>query len=168
NSLVERQRTGDLANAMDADATGTIAHIMVVDDDPDTVTILTRYLQREGFATIEALSGPQCLKLVGEYRVDVILLDLMMPDMDGFEVVRALKNNPATAEIPIIMVTARDDIDSRSEGMRVGVSDFLAKPVFRKQLANRIKAQLDTVATARAIEDTLSRIALTGDVADKK
>jgi DNA-binding response OmpR family regulator len=153
---------------MDNEAPATLAQIMVVDDDPDTVTILSRYLQREGFATLEAASGPQCLKMVGEYHVDVILLDLMMPEMDGFEVVRALKSNPATAEIPIIMVTARDDIESRSEGMRVGVSDFLAKPVFRKQLANRIKAQLDTIATARAIDDTLSRIDVASDGADKK
>ena len=153
---------------MDANTTGSFAQIMVVDDDPDTVTILARYLQREGFATLEALSGPQCLKLVGEHHVDVILLDLMMPEMDGFEVVRALKNNPATAEIPIIMITARDDIESRSEGMRVGVSDFLAKPVFRKQLANRIKAQLDTIATARSIDDALSRIEVASDSADKK
>ena len=66
------------------------------------------------------------------------------------------------------MITARDDIESRSEGMRVGVSDFLAKPVFRKQLANRIKAQLDTIATARLIDDTLSRIEVPGDSAGKK
>jgi len=144
-----------------------IAQIMVVDDDLDTVTVLSRYLQREGFTAIEAMSGRQCLKLVDEYHVDVILLDLMMPEMDGFEVVRALKGNPATAEIPIIMITARDDIEARSEGMRVGVSDFLAKPVFRKQLANRIKAQLDTIATARSIDDTLSRIEVASD-ADKK
>ena len=153
---------------MDTDATGSIAQIMVVDDDPDTVTILARYLQREGFATLEALSGPQCLKLVAEHHVDVILLDLMMPEMDGFEVIRALKSNPATAEIPIIMITARDDIESRAEGMRVGVSDFLAKPVFRKQLANRIKAQLDTIATARSIDDALSRIEVPSDGAGKK
>ena len=145
-----------------------IAQIMVVDDDPDTVIVLARYLQREGFATVEALSGPQCLKLVGEFQVDVILLDLMMPEMDGFEVVRALKSNPATAEIPIIMITARDDIDARSEGMRAGVADFLAKPVFRKQLAHRIKAQLDTIATARAIEEALSRIEIASDPPDKK
>ncbi|HXR24229.1 MAG TPA: response regulator [Candidatus Binataceae bacterium] len=153
---------------MGANAIGNSVRIMVVDDDPDTVTVLTRYLQREGFATLEALSGAQCLKLVGENHVDVILLDLMMPEMDGFQVVRALKNNPATAEIPIIMITARDDIESRSEGMRVGVSDFLAKPVFRKQLANRIKAQLDTIATARSIDDALSRIEVASDSAEKK
>ena len=143
---------------MGASATGGLARIMVVDDDADTVTILTRYLQREGFVTLEALSGAQCLKLVGEHPVDVILLDLMMPEMDGFEVARALKNNPATAEIPIIMVTARDDIEARAEGMRLGVSDFLAKPVFRRQLANRIRAQLDMAATARANEAALHQL----------
>lgn len=150
---------------MNIHTTGTLARIMVVDDDPDTVTVLARYLQREGFATVEAFSGAECLKLVAEQHIDVILLDLMMPEMDGFQVARALKNNPVTAEIPIIMVTARDDIESRSEGMRVGVSDFLAKPVFRRQLANRIRAQLDTVATARSIDDALNRIE---EVADSK
>ena len=65
--------------------------IMVVDDDQDTVTILARHLQREGFVPIEANSGAQCLKLVHENEVDVILLDLMMPGMDGFQVVKELR-----------------------------------------------------------------------------
>jgi DNA-binding response OmpR family regulator len=132
--------------------------IMVVDDDPDTVSILSRHLQREGFVPLEASSGPECLRLAQEREVDVILLDLMMPEMDGFEVCKALKNNPDTAEIPIIMITARDDLDARAEGMRLGVSDFLAKPVFRRQLANRIKAQLEAVATGRHADATLNRI----------
>jgi DNA-binding response OmpR family regulator len=136
----------------------TPARIMVVDDDPDTVAVLSHYLRREGFIPVEATSGAQCLKLLGQQPVDVVLLDLMMPDMDGFEVCRALKRNPSTAEIPVIMVTARDDIDARSEGMRLGVSDFLTKPVFRRQLANRIRAQLETVAVGRAATLTLSRI----------
>ncbi|HVA68272.1 MAG TPA: response regulator, partial [Candidatus Binataceae bacterium] len=134
------------------------ARVMVVDDDRDTVSILAHHLQREGFAAIEAESGAQCLKLARENLVDVILLDLMMPEMDGFEVCRRLRDDPATAAIPIIMVTARDDIDARAEGMRLGVSDFLAKPVFRRQLANRIRAQLDMIAAARANEAALSRL----------
>ena len=68
--------------------------IMVVDDDHDTVAILARHLQREGFVPIEAISGAQCLKLVHENEVDVILLDLMMPEMDGFQVVKALRDDP--------------------------------------------------------------------------
>jgi DNA-binding response OmpR family regulator len=135
-----------------------IPQIMVVDDDPDTVSILARHLQREGFVAIEAISGAECLRLVHEHRIDVILLDLMMPEMDGFQVCRSLKQDPATAEIPVIMITARDDLDARAEGMRLGVSDFLAKPVFRRQLANRIRAQLDMLATGRATEAALSNL----------
>lgn len=140
------------------DHLNTVPRIMVVDDDPDTVSILARHLQREGFVAIEAVSGAECLRLVREHPVDVILLDLMMPDMDGFEVCRALKDETGTAEIPVIMITARDDLDARAEGMRLGVSDFLAKPVFRRQLANRIRAQLEVVAAGRATEAALKNL----------
>lgn len=134
-----------------------VPRIMVVDDDPDTISILARHLQREGFVAIEAVSGAECLRIVREHPVDIILLDLMMPEMDGFAVCRALKENPDAAEIPVIMITARDDLDARAEGMRLGVSDFLAKPVFRRQLANRIRAQLDMIAAGRATEAALRR-----------
>ncbi len=143
------------------------AQIMVVDDDLDTVSILARHLQREGYVAIEASSGIECLRTVRERPVDVILLDLMMPGMDGFDVCRALKADPNTAEIPIIMITARDDLDARAEGMRLGVSDFLAKPVFRRQLANRIRAQLDTLAAGRATEAALSRFSNSGSDTNK-
>jgi CheY-like chemotaxis protein len=134
------------------------AQVMVVDDDPDTVIILSRHVQREGYIAIEASSGPECLQILRERSVDLILLDLMMPEMDGFEVCRALKGNPATKDIPIIMITARDDLEARAEGMRLGVADFLAKPVFRRQLANRISAQLDAVAAVRTAEAALNRL----------
>ncbi len=134
------------------------AQVMVVDDDPDTVIILARHVQREGYTAIEAASGLECLRILRERSVDLILLDLMMPEMDGFEVCRALKGNQATADIPIIMITARDDLEARAEGMRLGVADFLAKPVFRRQLANRISAQLDAVAAVRTAEAALNRL----------
>jgi DNA-binding response OmpR family regulator len=133
------------------------AHIMVVDDDPDVVSILARHVQREAYVAIKVMSGPDCLQVLRERSVDLILLDLMMPEMDGFEVCRALKDNSATADIPIIMVTARDDLDARV-GMRFGVSDFLAKPVFRRQLASRIRAQLEAVAAARRADAALDRL----------
>ena len=140
------------------DDANRVPQIMVVDDDQDTVAILAHHLRREGFVPIQANSGAQCLKLVHENEVDVILLDLMMPEMDGFEVVKALRNNPETAEIPIIMITARDDLDARAEGMRLGVSDFMAKPVFRRQLASRVRAQLEVVETARNATATMDRL----------
>src|SRR5215470_15183596 len=94
-----------------ADRSDRLPRIMVVDDDPDTVSILARHLRREGFVAVEAISGLDCLKLAREEPVDVILLDLMMPEMDGFQVCRKLKEDPSTAEIPVIMITARDDLD---------------------------------------------------------
>ncbi|HXW83246.1 MAG TPA: response regulator [Candidatus Binataceae bacterium] len=141
------------------DGPGRTPRVMVVDDDPDTVSILARHLQREGFQAIEASSGRECLRLLQQQEVDVILLDVMMPEMDGFEVCKALKNDPATAEIPVIMITARDDIDARAEGMRLGVADFLAKPVFRRQLAGRIRAQLEAIANGRRATEAINRIA---------
>src|SRR2546421_9495066 len=117
--------------------------VLVVDDDPDTMSILVRYLQREGFAATQATSGAECLRLATSHPIDLILLDVMMPDMDGFAVCRALKTNASTAEIPIIMLTARDDVDTRAEGIELGVSDFISKPVLRRELTSRIHAQLD-------------------------
>jgi DNA-binding response OmpR family regulator len=134
------------------------ARILIVDDDQDTAAILAYHLRHEGFVPIAVNSGPECLKLAQLQDIDVILMDLMMPDMDGFQVVRALKNSPATADIPIIMITARDDLDAREEGMRLGVSDFLAKPVYRRQLATRVRAQLEVVATARRIDAALDSL----------
>src|SRR6516164_5073236 len=99
--------------------------IMIVDDDPDTRAILVRYIRREGFTVVEAASGAECLQLVRLRPPDVILLDLMMPEMDGFSVCRALRAQSAVAEIPLIMLTARDDVEARAQGMEVGVSDFL-------------------------------------------
>lgn len=134
------------------------AQIMVVDDDPDTLSILVRCIRREGFAALEVPSGAECLRLVKQHPPDVILLDLMMPDMDGFAVCRALQADPATAEIPLIMMTARDDMDARAEGIEVGLSDFIAKPVMRGELAARIQAQLDILAAGRTNFATLHQL----------
>ncbi len=139
------------------------ARIMVVDDDPDTSAILVRHLEREGFVPVAANSGAECLHLVRENDIDVILLDLMMPDMDGFQICKALKDDTATAEIPVILITARDDMEARAEGMRLGVGDFLAKPFSRRQLVACVRAQLEIVATERKTAATLSRIEGRGD-----
>jgi PleD family two-component response regulator len=81
----------------------------------------------------------------------------MMPEMDGFAVCLALKDNSKTANIPIIIITARDDLDARAEAKRLGVNDLVAKPIFRRQLGNRLRAQLNMAATGRLTEVTLSQ-----------
>jgi DNA-binding response OmpR family regulator len=132
--------------------------IMVVDDDPDTLAILVRYIRREGFTVVEASSGTECLRLAKQHSPDVILLDLMMPEMDGFAVCRVLRADPSTAEIPVIMLTARDDVEARAQGMELGVSDFIAKPIVRRELTKRIHAQLDMLAADRANFATLDQL----------
>jgi DNA-binding response OmpR family regulator len=132
--------------------------IMVVDDDPDTLSLLARYIRREGFTVVEASSGAECLRLVKERRPDVIVLDLMMPEMDGFAVCRSLRADADTAEIPIILLTARDDVETRAEGMELGVSDFIAKPIVRQELTEKIHSQLDMLATDRANFATLDQL----------
>ncbi len=134
------------------------ARILVVDDDPDTVDIISRHLQREGFVAIEAFSGADCLRIARESEVDVILLDLMMPEMDGFHVCQELKDDPKTLEIPIILVTARDDIEARAEGIRLGASEFLTKPFSRRQLVARINSQLNLLEAARTTKAVLNRL----------
>lgn len=134
------------------------ARILVVDDDRDTVAILSRQLQREGFATVEAFCGSDCLRIARENHVDIILLDLMMPEMDGFHVCRELKGDAKTNEIPIILITVRDDIEARTEGIRLGASEFLTKPVSRRQLVARINSQLNLLEADRTTKTVLNRL----------
>jgi putative two-component system response regulator len=134
------------------------AMIMVVDDDPDSLSVLARYIRREGLTVVEASSGAECLEIIKQTRPDVIVLDLMMPEMDGFAVCRALRAESASAEIPLIMLTARDDVEARAQGMELGISDFIAKPVGRRQLAARIHAQLNMLAVDRANFATLDQL----------
>jgi len=126
--------------------------ILVVDDDPASCDIAARLLERQGFRTRRAGSGPECLRAVEEQPVDLILLDVMMPGMDGFEVCEALRALPAGRGVPVILLTARDDLDTRLEGMYQGVSEFLTKPINTHELYARVRAQLHIVDLARQLQ----------------
>jgi DNA-binding response OmpR family regulator len=132
---------------------------MVVDDDLDALAIISHHLKAEGFVPLQMHSGSECLRALESSRADLILLDLMMPEMDGFEVCRALKRNPDTAAIPIIMITARDDLTARKQAMDLGIDDYIAKPFGRRALMNRIREQLAGVAATAASEEALQRLA---------
>ncbi len=142
--------------------------IMVVDDDPDSLSILARHLRREAFTVVEASSGAECLNVVKHAQPDIILLDLMMPEMDGFALCRALRADPATVEIPLILLTARDDVDARAEGIELGISDFIAKPVLRRELLERIHAQLEMLAGDRSNFATLDQLSRPNRTLPKK
>lgn len=116
------------------------ARILVVDDVPANVRLLETRLTAEYFEVLTACNGMQALEACDNGRVDVVLLDVMMPDMDGFEVCRRLKTDPATQHIPVVMVTALDQIADRVRGLEAGADDFLTKPVNDLQLMTRVKS----------------------------
>jgi len=126
------------------------ATILVVDDDENSRDIAARLLELEGFRTKRADGGEECLRMAKTEAIDLILLDVMMPDMDGFEVCAALRE--AGIKIPIILLTSKDDIDTRAKGMHQGVSEFLTKPINRAELVARIRAQLHILELNRRLE----------------
>ena len=116
--------------------------ILVVDDQPDNVFVLQDRLEREGFNVITAYDGPACIELAVERLPDLILLDVMMPGMSGFEVCKKLTTNQITEKIPIILVTALTDAEDLKEGLQVGAFDYIKKPFNRVELIARIKSAL--------------------------
>jgi adenylate cyclase len=118
------------------------ASVMVVDDDPVTRLMLTGSLERHGHQVTTAEDGPQALDLVRVKSVDIILLDVLMPQMDGYEVLDQLKGDPDLRHIPVIMVTSVDDIDSAVRCIELGADDYLSKPIDPVLLTARINAGL--------------------------
>ncbi|MGN7291530.1 PleD family two-component system response regulator [Rhizobium sp. SAFR-030] len=116
------------------------ARILVVDDIPANVKLLEARLLAEYFDVLTAEDGFKALEIVAKTPVDIILLDVMMPGMDGFEVCERLKGNPATSHIPVVMVTALDQPADRVRGLKAGADDFLTKPVNDLQLISRVKS----------------------------
>lgn len=116
------------------------ARILVVDDVPANVKLLEARLLAEYFEVVGAYSGQEALDACEYGKIDVVLLDVMMPGMDGFEVCRRLKADPTTQHIPVVMVTALDQIGDRVRGLEAGADDFLTKPVNDLQLMTRVKS----------------------------
>lgn len=134
-----------------------LGSVLVVDDDEDSRRLLSHLLERRGYSVVLADGGPAALDAVGTNDVDVVLLDVMMPVMDGFSVCRELKKTPATAKLPIILLTARDDMETRATGMNLGVSDFLAKPVNKEELFARVKTQVEARRRGRELDQAQQR-----------
>lgn len=114
--------------------------VLVIDDLELNVVLLEEKLCAQGFDTIHAFSGPGGLELAERALPDIVLLDVMMPRMDGFEVCRRLKANAVTAEIPVMLLTALSGTEDRMRGREVGADDFVVKPVGDDDLLARIRA----------------------------
>jgi two-component system cell cycle response regulator len=118
------------------------ARILIVDDTPLNVKLLAAKLAHEYYDTVTAASGVEALQKVAADRPDLILLDVMMPEMDGFETCRRLKADPASAHIPVIIITALTDVEDRVRGLAAGADDFLGKPINDIALMARIRSLL--------------------------
>jgi DNA-binding response OmpR family regulator len=130
----------------------TKPRIMIVDDDQDVLDISQTYFESRGYEVVQARSGEDALKEVKESKPNLVLLDVMMPNVDGFRLCRAIKSDPKLKDIPIIFLTAKDDAQSRIEGQKCGGDDYLTKPFDLDALELRIKAQLKRLSKIELVE----------------
>jgi phosphate regulon transcriptional regulator PhoB len=136
-----------------------VTDVLVVEDEPDIQNLIVHHLTREGFRCRTAATGTEALARVRSTPPDLIVLDLMLPEMDGLEVCRRLRGDPATASLPLIMLTAKTDEVDRIVGLEMGADDYLAKPFSPKELVARVRAVL-----RRARPSPVSRSTTVGEV----
>ncbi len=130
--------------------------VLVVDDNRENLELLEAYLEDIDCRTLAAYDGPEALAIVKDNKIDLILLDVMMPKMSGFEVCRRIKDDPATAAIPIIMVTALNEFGDMERGIDCGTDDFVSKPVNKLELLTRVKTMLKLKHLTDKLERTLA------------
>ena len=128
------------------------ATILVVDDEPANRELMEALLEPQGYAVLSAEDGEEALDLFAKHQPDLLLLDVMMPKMDGVEVCRRIKKNPETRLTPVVLVTALSALDDRVRGLEAGADDFLAKPVERSELMARVRALLSLKAHTDELE----------------
>jgi putative two-component system response regulator len=136
--------------------------ILVVDDEPKNVKLLEAILKYSNYDVIKAYSGKEALYLINKADIDLILLDIMMPEMDGYEVCQRLKGNERTRMIPIVMVTALDDVESKIRGIEAGSDDFITKPPNKAELIARVSSLVNVNALNKkltSIENVLISMA---------
>lgn len=130
--------------------------ILLIDDDVDTLKLIGLMLQRRGYQITAAQNGAQALAKVESEIPDLIILDVMMPDIDGYEVCRRLRANPKTASIPVIMFTAKTQVGDKVAGFQAGADDYLTKPIHPAELASHVEAILLRSARAKEAAPTVA------------
>jgi class 3 adenylate cyclase/AmiR/NasT family two-component response regulator len=130
----------------------SVFRVLVVDDDPDMAAFLAHLIRHEGMHARIVADGAAALAALGEMAPDLVLLDVMLPGVDGFQVCERIKADPQTALIPVVLVTALEDQESRVRGIEAGADDFLRKPVRREELLARVKTLRRLHETRRELE----------------
>lgn len=133
------------------------ASILIVDDQPVNLGILVECLKAAGFKTLVAANGEWALQQIDQIQPDLILLDVMMPGIDGFETCRRLKANATTREIPIIFMTALADLGDKVKGFEVGGVDYITKPFQQEEVLARVRTHVTIVAQRRQLEELNTR-----------
>lgn len=128
--------------------------IMIVEDEEDILELIKYNLEKEGYSIIGLETGESCLEKVKQFHPDLILLDLMLPGIDGLRVCRVLKNDTETAKIPVVMLTAKGEESDIVTGLEMGADDYLTKPFSHKVLIARIRSVLRRLEESAATEDT--------------
>jgi CheY-like chemotaxis protein len=149
------KKTSDAAEAEDREKIAA-SHVLVVDDNAQNLELLVAYLEGLGCKIRTAGDGVDALEKVKEAVPDLILLDVMMPRMSGFEVCRKLKSDPTTRDVPIIMVTALNELGDIERGVDCGTDDFITKPVNRLELLTRVKSLLRVRQLKSELDRTLA------------
>lgn len=129
--------------------------VLVADDEADVLMLVSMNLQRAGFEVLRASDGREALDFARRELPDLVVLDLMMPEMDGLEVARQLKQSPLTAQIPVVMLTARADEVDRIVGLELGADDYVTKPFSPREIVLRVQAILRRLESAPAAGDVL-------------
>jgi len=152
--------------AQEATVVSTPARILITEDNPQGAELLEAFLSETPHETKVAANGEEALRLVTDWKPDVVLLDIMMPRLSGFEVCRSIRADPATRDIGVIMVTALDQHADIDRAVDVGTDDFLTKPIHKAELLLRVRALLRarqqpgdlgrTLEYVRAVEENLS------------
>jgi two-component system alkaline phosphatase synthesis response regulator PhoP len=144
--------------------------VLVVDDNQQNLELIQAYLEDVDCRTAAAHDGIEALEVVAKEKPDLVLLDVMMPKMSGFEVCRRLKNNPETSHIPVIMVTALNEFGDIERGIDSGTDDFVSKPINRLELLTRVRTMLklkhltDRLQRTLAYLSEIERHAQTGEI----
>ena len=145
-----------LEDSADTNAKVAQSNVLVVDDNAQNLELLVAYLDGVACEVHTAVDGVDALEKVAEVRPDLILLDIMMPRMSGFEVCRKLRADPQTRDIPIIMVTALNELGDIERGVESGTDDFITKPVNRLELVTRVKSLLRVRHLQNELDRTLA------------
>jgi diguanylate cyclase (GGDEF)-like protein len=135
--------------------------ILLVDDDPTIITVLGQVLQEYGRVRF-ATTGPEALRMVQTFAIDLVMLDIQLPGMNGFEVCTAMKASPQLAEIPVIFITGHDDVEHEVKGLQLGAVDFVTKPPRPAQVSARVAMQLRLHEMNKALRKAAATDPLTG------